>query len=261
MVDRGWYRRVYRGSGGRIQAEKTRLEAAKKEAIKKDIAPVSVITLSLAPIRLEDKINLPGYVDPYKDLWVKAEESGQIVKIPVKEGQFVKKGQVLTELDDRDYRLRLERIEAAWKLAKLDYDRMVALDQKGITTANRMDESVARLKDVSVQREEAKLALSRTRITAPIAGRINEIASKNGDFMQVGAKVAQILQVANVKVKVGIPESDVASFFNLESSDVVIEALDKRRVKGKMIFLSRQPRNLARLFRRMFVNRRLGLGL
>ena len=57
--------------GERIQHEKVRLEKAKQAAIKIDTVPVSVITLTLAPIRLEDKINLPGYVDPYEELWVK----------------------------------------------------------------------------------------------------------------------------------------------------------------------------------------------
>jgi len=234
--------------GERIQHEKTRLEKAKQSAIKIETVPVSVITLTLEPVRLEDKINLPGYVDPYEDLRVKAEVGGQVVNIPVKEGQTVKKGQILVELDDRDYRLRLSRIEAAYDLAKLEYDRIVSLDKKGITAANRMDEASARYKDVAVQLDEANLALERTRITAPISGWINNIAAKQGDLIQTGAEIAQILQVSDVKVKVGIPESDVASFFNLESSEVVIEALGKRRVKGKKVFLSRQPRNLARLF-------------
>ena len=234
--------------GERIQHEKARLEKAKQAAIKIDTVPVSVITLTLEPIRLEDKINLPGYVDPYEDLWVKAEVGGQIVNIPVKEGQTVKKGQILVELDDRDYRLRLSRIEAAYDLAKLDYDRIASLDKKGITAANRMDEASARYKDVVAQRDEARLALERTRIAAPISGRINNLAAKQGDFIQPGVEIAQILQVDDVKIKVGIPESDVASLFNLESSEVVIEALGNRRVKGNKVFLSQQPRNLARLF-------------
>jgi membrane fusion protein (multidrug efflux system) len=234
--------------GGRIQHEKIRLEKAKQAAIKIDIVPVSVITLTLTPIRLEDKINLPGYVEPYEDLRVKAEVGGQIVNIPVREGQIVEKGQILVVLDDRDYRLRLSRIDAAYDLAKLDYDRIAVLDKKGITAANQMDEVNARLKDVAVQRDEARLALERTRIAAPISGRINNLSAKQGDFIQTGAEMAQILQVSDVKVKVGIPESDVASFFDLESSEVVIEALGKRRVKGTKVFLSRQPRNLARLF-------------
>ena len=234
--------------GERIQQEKTRLEKAKQAAIKIDTVPVSVITLTLEPILLEDKINLPGYVDPYEDLWVKAEVGGQIINIPVKEGQTIEKGQVLVELDDRDYRLRLTRIEAAYDLAKLEYDRMTKLGNKGITAASSMDEASTRYKDVSAQRDEARLALERTRIAAPISGRINSIAAKLGDFIQPGAEIAQILQVDDVKIKVGIPESDVASLLYLESSEVVIEALGKRRVKGEKVFLSQQPRNLARLF-------------
>lgn len=234
--------------GEHIQQEKTRLEKAKQAAIKIETVPVSVITLTLTPKRLEDKINLPGYVDPYEDLWVKAEVGGQVVTIPVKEGQTVEKGRVLATLDDRDYRLRLSRIEAAYDLAKLEYDRITSLDKKGITAASRMDEASARYKDVAAQQDEARLALERTRITAPISGRINNIAAKQGDFIQTGAEIAQILQVTDVKVKVGIPESDVVSFFNLESSEVIIEALGNRRVKGKKVFLSRQPRNMARLF-------------
>ena len=46
----------------------------------------------------------------------------------------------------------------------------------------------------------------------------------------------------------GVPESDVAAIFDLEEAEVIIEALGKRKVKGRKVFLSRQPRNLARLF-------------
>lgn len=236
------------GLYGRIDEERIRLEKAKEAAIKKENEAIKVITFTLVPQKLEDKINLPGYIEPYEDLWVKAEVSGQVVGVMVDEGTAVKKGQVLASLDDRDYRSRLERIEAAYKLAKLEYDRIAALDKKKITAANRLDEIEARLNDVAAQREEAKLALARTRIKAPIDGIINQIQSKIGNFVGVGDEVAQILQTSKVKVSVGIPESDVASFFDLETASVVIKALEKQRFVGKKVFLSRQPQNLARLF-------------
>jgi membrane fusion protein (multidrug efflux system) len=47
---------------------------------------------------------------------------------------------------------------------------------------------------------------------------------------------------------VGVPESDVAAILDLEEADVIIEALGDRKVRGKKIFLSRQPRSLARLY-------------
>ncbi len=116
--------------GGRIKEKQTRLEEAKKAAIKKQVPAVRVITLTLKPRQLEDKINLPAQVEPYRDVWVKAEVPGQVVKVFVEEGQTLKKGQVLVKLDDRDYRSRVARIEANYKLAKLNHDRTSALVKK-----------------------------------------------------------------------------------------------------------------------------------
>jgi RND family efflux transporter MFP subunit len=60
--------------------------------------------------------------------------------------------------------------------------------------------------------------------------------------------VAQILQIGEVKVTVGIPESDVSAVMDLKEADIIIEALDKLKVKGRKLFLSRQPGDLARLY-------------
>ena len=234
--------------GGRIMDKKARLEEARKAAMKKEVELVSVITLSLKPRRLEDKINLPAQVEPYEDLWVKAQVPGQVIKVLVQEGQAVTNGQVIVQLDDRDYRTRLTRIEANYQLAKLDYNRNAALVKKKVASLAKLDSIEAQLKDLEAQVSEAKLALSRTEIAAPISGRVNEIETKLGDFVAVGDPVARILQLDPVKVTVGVPESDVAAIFDLDEAEVIIEALNKRRVKGKKIYLSRQPRTLARLY-------------
>jgi len=234
--------------GGRIMDKKARLEEARKAAMKKEVELVSVITLSLKPRRLEDKINLPAQVEPYEDLWVKAQVPGQVIKVLVQEGQAVTNGQVIVQLDDRDYRTRLTRIEANYQLAKLDYNRNAALVKKKVASLAKLDTIEAQLKDLEAQVSEAKLALSRTEIAAPISGRVNEIETKLGDFVAVGDPVARILQLDPVKVTVGVPESDVAAIFDLDEAEVIIEALNKRRVKGRKIYLSRQPRTLARLY-------------
>jgi membrane fusion protein (multidrug efflux system) len=233
---------------GRIKEEKARLTEVKKAAIKKEVPAVRVITMTLKPGRLEDKINLPAEVVPHENLWVKAEVPGQVVAIPVKEGQSVRKRQVLVQLDDRDLLSQLERIEANYKLATREYDRIATLVKRKITAATNLDKIEAQLKDLKAQRKVAMLALSRTRIIAPIGGRLNAIKTEVGDQIFPGTAVAQILQFSKVKVVVGVPESDVSSVFDLDEAAVIIEALDKRKVKGRKIFLSRQPRTMARLY-------------
>jgi len=234
--------------GARIMDKKARIDKAKEAAMKKEVAAVRVITLTLKPQRLVDKIDLPAQVEPYEDVEVKAEVVGQVVEVLVEEGQRIEKGQVIIQLDDRDYRTQLARIEANYKLAELNYNRTKALVEKKLAAPSKLDEIEAQLKDLTAQRNEAELALSRTSIKAPLSSLLNEIKAKEGDYVRVGDPVAQILEIDPVKVTVGVPESDVDSIFDLKEADVIIEALGNRSVKGKKIFLSRQPRTLARLF-------------
>lgn len=231
-----------------ILEKRMQLEEARKAAMKEQVPPVRVSTLTLEPRILADKIDLPAEVESFENLWVKTEVSGQVVRIPVNEGQIIEKRQVLVELDDQDYRLRLERIQANHKLATLDHERVSALAKKKITAETELDKIEAQLKDLSAQLKEAQLALSRTRIRAPISGRLNEIEAKIGDWLGVDEPVAQILQLEVVKVRVGIPESDVAAVLDLDEADVIIEALGGRKITGKKFFLSRQPSTLARLY-------------
>jgi RND family efflux transporter MFP subunit len=170
------------------------------------------------------------------------------VEVAVEEGRDVEKGQLLLKLDDRDYRSRLARIEASYKLAKVELDRMEVLAKKNIAAASSLDEAVARFRELDAQAREARLALSRCRIIAPISGRINEVKAKLGNVLDVNQSVAQLLQIDKVKVTVGVPESDVAAVFTLKQAELVIEALDNRTVVGKKIFLASQPRSLARLY-------------
>jgi RND family efflux transporter MFP subunit len=233
---------------GKIMEERARLAEANKAAIKQDVEPIQVITLTLKPKRLLDKINLPAEIEPYLDVLVKAEVPGQVVKVVVEEGTNVTRGQTLVYLDDRDYRARLDRIRANYRLAKLDYDRNAALAKKQVTSPAKLDAIEAQLKDLEAQVAEAQLALSRTQITSPTSSLINEIKVEEGDFLAVGDPVAQILQLNPVKVTVGVPESDVAAVFNLDEANVIIDALNGLRVRGRKIFLARQPRTLARLY-------------
>jgi RND family efflux transporter MFP subunit len=230
-----------------IKGKINRLEEEKKAATKEEVS-VQVVTLTVEPVQLEEKLNLPATVESFENLWVKSEASGQVTNILVKEGQMVQKGQVLVELDSRDYTSRLDRIEANYKLISIEHNRMSKLYKRNIATASEMDKLDAQLKDLEAQLREAKLALERTKITAPISGRLNEIEAKIGDSMPYDKPVAQILQIGEVKVTVGIPESDVSAVMDLKEADIIIEALDKLKVKGRKLFLSRQPGDLARLY-------------
>ncbi len=220
----------------------------RKAATKDDVPAVDVITLTMEAKQIKDIINLPAEVEPFEELWVKTEVPGQIVNVPAAEGQTVEKGQVLIEIDNRDYTSRIEQIEANYKLAELEHARIAGLAKKNIASSSDLDNIEAKLKALTAQLKEARLARERTKITAPISGFLNKISTDQGDWLGGGSPVAQILQMDNVKVVVGVPESDVVDVFDITEVDIVIEALDGLVVKGEKIFISRQPNGNARLY-------------
>jgi len=233
---------------GEIKQEKARLEDQKKAAMKKEIPPVKVITLNVRTCLLKDKISLPAEVEPSEEVLVRAQVSGEVIRVLAKEGKEVKEGQVLLVLDNSDYRSRLERIEANYRLAKQDYQRNLALAKSNATSKAKLDSTEAQVKDLEAQLQVARLALERTKIRAPLSCILNNLIVEKGDYVSVGDPVAQILGLDPVKVTVGIPESDVATIFDLKQADVIINALGNLRVKGKKVFLARKPRTLARLY-------------
>lgn len=231
-----------------IGVKKTKLEAEKTAAMKQEASIANITTLTVNPGRLADKIDLPAEVEPWEDVWVKAEVPGQVVSVIAREGQKIVEGQIIVQLDDRDYRSRLDRIQANLQFAKANHGRIAELAKQHIVSASQLEETEARLKDMETQAQEAELALKRTHVRAPISCVLNKIKAKRGDFLGVGDPVAQIIQLDRIKVKVGVPESDVAAIFDLQQADVIFEALNKRRVVGKKVFLSRQPDSLSRLY-------------
>jgi membrane fusion protein (multidrug efflux system) len=231
-----------------IQHKGAQLEAEKKAALQQDNVIANVATLHLQPAPFSDKIDLPAEVEPWEDVWVKAEVPGQVVNVVAREGQRVAEGQLLLELDDRDIRSRLDRVKAGQQLAKTNYERMVALAKQNIIATRQLEEADAQLKDLESQLQDAELALKRTHIRAPISCVLNKIKAKRGDFIGVGEPVAEIINLDQVKVIVGVPESDVAAILDLKEANVVFEALNKRQVVGRKVFLSRNTDSTAHLY-------------
>jgi membrane fusion protein (multidrug efflux system) len=237
------------GLSGTIKAEKERITAEKMAAGSNERLPVNVVLLDLAPTTIEDRINLPGVIEPWEELTVLSKIHGTVIKIEVREGETVSKGQVIARIDPDDFRIAVDSARATFELATANYKRRVALFEKGIIPKAEIEDLEARVKTTKAALENAELMLSRCTITAPISGVIRRLDATVGLLLSVSDPVAEILQVDRVKAVVGIPESDVALVRNIKEVDLTIQALDNKEVVGRNHFLSSSPENGARLYR------------
>ncbi len=237
------------GLSGTIKAEKERMTAEKMAAGSNERLPANVVLLDVVPTTMEDRINLPGVIEPWEELTVLSKIHGTVIKVDVSEGEAVSKGQVIARIDPDDFRIAVDSARATFELATANFKRLAGLFAKGIIPKAEIENLEAQVKTSKAALENAELMLSRCTIKAPISGVIRRLDATEGLLLSVSDPVAEILQVDRVKAVVGIPESDVALVRNIKEVNLTIQALDNREVVGRHHFLAGSPESGARLYR------------
>jgi len=163
-----------------------------------------------------------GYVQPLLTVAVRSQVDGVIQKLHFHEGDDVRAGDLLVEIDPRPYQVQLEqaqgqlaRDQALLANAKLDLQRYQ--DAKEAVTQQQIDTASAAVAqyagDVQIDQsaiDNAKLQLSYTKILAPISGRTGQFGLTEGNLVKAndaGSTLLTINQITPVSVVYSIPES------------------------------------------------------
>lgn len=231
-----------------ISGKKSDQEKMKQAAIAKGKPPVNVVTLTLNPTTIIDRINLPGSIEPWVELQLLAKIGGAVQEVLVREGETVSKGQLLALVEDNDYRIAVSRARAAYTLAKAEFERDQAIYKKGVIPLAEFDAKETAMQTTKADLDNAQLQLSRCQIISPMDGTIDILEAKVGLYLAIGDPVAEIIKMDKVKAVIGIPESDVSAVRTIETVDLIIQALGDKGVVGDNYFLSPVPRSIARLY-------------
>lgn len=232
-----------------ISDKKSAIQAEQEAAIKQERPPVNTVVMEVLPGPISNKINLPGSIEPWTRLELISKIAGSIEEVLVQEGDSVKKGDIIARLESDDYRIALDRAEAAYKLAKADFERDKSVYAQGVIPTAELDARETNMQTAKADLDNAMLLYKRCTIKAPISGVIRSLDAKVGLYLGIGDPIGRILQIDKVKAVIGIPESDVTAVRNLPTVDLTIQALDNFQVVGKNHFVSSSPETAARLYR------------
>lgn len=210
--------------------------------------PVNVVTVTLVPTKIYDKINLPGSIEPWIDLQLLAKISGAIDQVLVREGERVIEGQILALIEEADYKIALSRAKVAYSLALKDFERDQAVFRKGVIPVAELDAKKTAMQTAKADLENAELHYSRCQIRSPMAGTIYNLDAKVGLLLSVGDNITKIINIDKVKAVIGIPESDVDAVRKIDQVNLSIQALDDTKIIGEKYFLSPVPDSIARLY-------------
>ena len=162
--------------------------------------------------------------------------SGWVTHLNVKDGQSIKKGELLFSVDNKRYQATLEKSQAntenalySWQLAKHKYARRVELkSQKAISEedleATRINTKIAEANYQLAKAEQtlAQLNLDRTNITAPVSGQIINLNLRQGNYVAQGISVFAIVQADSFYVTGYFEETKIPLIYPNQKAKIAL---------------------------------------
>ena len=151
--------------------------------------------------------SLSGTVKESREISLGFKTGGQIDKILVKEGDFVRQGQTIAMLDQEDYQLGVDDYQIQYDQMKNEVERMKQLYEAKSLNGNDYEKAVAGLEQLRVQLQINKNKLEYTTLKAPVSGYIQTVNYEKAEMVQAGSPIVNLLDVSKIEVEVDIPAS------------------------------------------------------
>lgn len=218
-----------------------------------------------------ETVSATGKIQPEIEVKLSSMVSGEIIALNVKEGQVVKKGDLLVKINPDLYTSGLDRSvanlsgtkaslsqsEANFKEAKASYERNKTLYEKGVISKSDWDKSIATFEVAKATRQssyynvqsasasvtEAKDNLGRTLIYAPADGTISVLNVELGERVlgtqqMAGTELLRVANLNNMEVEVDVNENDIVKVKIGDEANVEVDAYLKKKFKGVVTSIS-----------------------
>jgi HlyD family secretion protein len=224
---------------------------------------------------ISSTVRAPGRVQPETMVKMSATVPGQVVQLAVKEGDRVRKGQFLLQIDDTQYRAQtreataalaaarsnlrlaeasLEQSEAAWKRKESLYTQKLVspeeLDQARMlhsTDKARVDASHEEVERASANLQAAEDNLRKTRFESPIDGTVTQLSIERGEIVVTGTMnnpgtvILNVADLSRMKVEADVDETDVSAVALGQTAKVKVDAVPDTSLTGRVSEIANSP--------------------
>ncbi len=144
---------------------------------------------------------------------------GVIIKLPVKEGDMVEKGQLLAQLDQKDYQTTVNDRQAKFDEAKSNFDRGKELVKDGFISKMDFDRLESNYRTAKANLEQAELDLSYTSLTAPFDGQVAKRYVQNNEEVRRKQEVFALQNTGQLDIKFDVPERLLLSLQDVDERE------------------------------------------
>ncbi len=231
------------------QIENLRAELGESDTLATD-RPVNVLVTTLQPTEFKSYIEVQGKVDADENTEATPQSPGMVEAVYVKEGDAVKRGQLLAELDTRVLRQSLEEVKTQLDFATNLYQKQKSLWEKNI--GSEIQYLSAKNNMESLQKRYATLEdqVNLSKIKSPINGTVESVPFKVGQLISPGmpGSSIRVINMANAKIVAELAESYAPRLKNGNEVVVVLPDINKE-LSSRLTFASRYIDPVNRTFR------------
>jgi membrane fusion protein (multidrug efflux system) len=196
--------------------------------------PVAVEVGRVEAMVLEDDAQAVGSLRSHQGVMLRPEISGRVAQLGFRDGQRVRRGQLLVRLDDTLPQAQRQQALAQASIARTNLQRNRELVAQGFVSQSAVDQSAAALEVAEAQVALAEAQLARTRIVAPFDGIAGIRAVDLGDYVKDGADLVNVEDLSQVWVDFRLPERFIARVRPGQAVDVTLDALPGQRFRGQV---------------------------
>lgn len=208
------------------------LTACKEEAKTAETAPVKVTTQKVATTTIPAGQGFSGTVEETNAASLSFSSMGTIEELHVSEGQMVSQGALIGVLDATTARNSLDAATATLQQAQDAYNRMKQLHDSGSLPEIQWIEAESKLKQAVAAEQIARKSLADCRLYAPFSGFIAKKSAEVGQNVVPGMEVAKIVKIGQVKVKIAVPENEIAAIRKGDKVKIAVDALGGKVYEG-----------------------------
>lgn len=168
--------------------------------------PVAVDAFVVQPRPISDNVEVPGSLLPYEETQIRSEVGGRIVQLNIKEGTTIPAGTLLVKLFDQDLQAQLKKLQVQLQIREKTAERNAELLKINGISQQDYDLAVLDVDNLKADIESVKIAVSKTEIRAPYAGRLGLRNVSLGSYISPSEIVTTIRQVDQLKLEFSIPE-------------------------------------------------------
>jgi len=214
------------------------------ENVKSDIFSVQVERFHAQAVT--PQLTIHGQTAPNRSVALTSELAGKVIKLHKREGDFVKKGQVIVEIDPQDKPQKLIMAQAQLKQRTLEHQANQNLIKKGLQNETQLAQSESQLAAAKAQVKLLEVQLAATQVRAPFSGILEDRKVELGTYLKSGNGIISLLDFNPFIIKGYAAEKDLLQIN--AGSQAKGRTLDNEEHSGTIRYVSSQASAASRTF-------------